>query len=823
MIWREVTVRDDGAGQAGPANPPLGRLNSRRRLSTTCLAAIGLVTMWALLVDPRPAIGQASRPGGPPAAALQSPPPAAPPGRRVLLIYGEPRLTPAIVSVDTILRSTISSRSPVPVTFYTEYLDLNLFDGDAPIAELRELLRRKYEHRPIDLIVVGGSRPLRIVLRNRADLFTNAPVVFVGLDPLASADLHPQADITGTWLRLGFRETLEAARRLQPGIRRALVVSGISPVERVWMEEARQQLAAASGPIEVIYLTGLSLDAILERVRSLPQDTIVLSSGLARDGTGRDFYPPDASARIAAAANVPVYGFTEVSIGTGVVGGYVVSFEVHGRIAGDLAVRVLAGEHPALADVAPVPMFDARQLARWRLRAGRLPPESRVLFQAPSLWAHYRWYIIGAIGLVLVQSALIGGLLVQRTQRRRAQQSLAERLRFETLLTELSGILAASSPADTDATVETALRRIVETLGVDWATVRTLEPRPTELRLTHAWSRPGLPPRPVVVRETERPWIFAQLRQGHIVRLWGLASLPEEATVDRQNLGALGAGSIVFIPVVRVGTVVGCLTVGTLQERRRWPEEWTPRLELLANAFAHALERQRSEGEVRDLAGRLLTAQEEERRRIARDLHDDVNQELTAQSISLSTLSDRLRDVTSPADREEFARLETRTTDLVRTVRHLSHSLHPGALQHVGVVAALRGYCRGFEREHGLPVAFDSSGDLGSAPPDVALCLYRVTQEGLGNVARHAKAQHARVTVNREGPDVILIIRDDGRGFDLAEARRQHGLGLISLDERVRVVGGRLTIDSHSQRGTELRIVVPLPEARDVPRDRAAG
>ena len=430
---------------------------------------------------------------------------------------------------------------------------------------------------------------------------------------------------------------------------------------------------------------------------------------------------------------------------------------------------------------------------------------------------------MGAIGVVLVQSVLIAGLLVQHAQRRRAQRSLAERLRFETLLSELSSILAGSPTADTDPRVEAALRRIGETLGVDWATVRTLGPHPTELRLTHTWSRPDIPPRPAVVREDQAPWLFAQLRRGLLVRLSGLESLPEEATTDRRNLEALGARSLVLIPLVRDGVVAACLTVGTLHEARRWPDEWTPRLELLADAFAHALERQRSETQVRDLAGRLLTAQEEERRRIARDLHDDVNQELTAQSIALSTLGKRLTDVTTPADREELARLETRTSDLARTIRHLSHSLHPGALQHVGLVAALRGYCRGFEREHGLSVTFESAGDLGTVPSDVALCLYRVTQEGLGNVARHAKAQHARVTVDRVGIDVVLGISDDGRGFDLAEARRQHGLGLISLDERVRIVGGRLTVDSKPDRGTELRITVPLSEVRDAARNRSAG
>ena len=158
----------------------------------------------------------------------------------------------------------------------------------------------------------------------------------------------------------------------------------------------------------------------------------------------------------------------------------------------------------------------------------------------------------------------------------------------------------------------------------------------------------------------------------------------------------------------------------------------------------------------------------------------------------------------------------------MKTIRDLSHSLHPGVLQHAGLVPALRGYCRGFEREHGLPVSFQADGELGTVSPDVALCLYRATQEGLANVAQHAAARHVRVTLGREGQVVTLTIWDDGRGFDPVDARRRQGLGLISLDERARLIGARLTVDSGATRGTELRIVVPLVEVRDATPDRAA-
>jgi signal transduction histidine kinase len=368
----------------------------------------------------------------------------------------------------------------------------------------------------------------------------------------------------------------------------------------------------------------------------------------------------------------------------------------------------------------------------------------------------------------------------------------------------------------------------VEELDVDWATVRVFAETAGEISLTHAWWRESVPPRPALIREDETPWVFARLRENQIVRLAGLGELPAEAAADRRSLEALGTGSAVLLPLVTAGAVVGCLSLGTSGRVRGWPDELIPRLQLLAEVFANALARQRSaraarvsEEQIRDLAGRLLTAQEEERRRIARDLHDGVNQELAAVAIALSGLEGRLPGDTASDLRREVARLQARTVEAAEAIRGLSHTLHPGVLEHTGLVGALRGYCRQFEREHGLSVAFKTDGELGSVPPDVALCLYRVAQEGLGNVARHAGARQAWVTIRREGDDVALAIGDDGRGFDLPGARRQ-GLGLISLDERVRLVRGRLTIGTQRQAGTEIRVVVPLSESRDAPRDRAA-
>jgi signal transduction histidine kinase len=425
--------------------------------------------------------------------------------------------------------------------------------------------------------------------------------------------------------------------------------------------------------------------------------------------------------------------------------------------------------------------------------------------------------VLAGIALLLIQSAFIVALLLQRAQRRRAQRSLAERLRFETLLSNLSASLAACPVLEMDREIETGLRRVVEDLGTDRASLWSLDDRAGLARVTHSWTRPGVPPIAALIREDQFPWVFDRIRRGQVLRLPGPEGARDEARTDRQSLAEISTRSSAIAPLVESGAVVGGLSVGTVRDDHEWPDAVLPRLRLLADIFANALARQRatraahdSARDIRDLAGRLITAQEEERRRIARELHDGVNQDLAALSMALSAMETGLPEGTPSERRQDFAHLQERTVEIAEAIRHLSHELHPGILQYAGLAAALRSHCREFEREHGVPVTCRADDDLATLPPHVALCLYRVTQEALKNAARHAKASRVWVTVERAGSELALTIRDDGRGFDLAEARGRGGLGLISLDERVRLAGGRLAIDSAPDRGTELRVSVPL-------------
>jgi signal transduction histidine kinase len=210
-----------------------------------------------------------------------------------------------------------------------------------------------------------------------------------------------------------------------------------------------------------------------------------------------------------------------------------------------------------------------------------------------------------------------------------------------------------------------------------------------------------------------------------------------------------------------------------------------------------------------DLAGRLIAAQEEERKRLNRELHEDLNQQVAALAIGLGRLGRQLPHV-DLAVRNEITKLETKTTLLSERMSRLSHELHSSTLEHVGLVAALKLLCIEFSDRENVSVSFDVQGIITDVPAEIALCLYRVTQESLRNIAEHSGAKSARLTLTRADDALELRIVDRGVGFDPLKAKERRGLGLVSIEERIRLSHGSFEIESHPGSGTELKVSIPF-------------
>jgi PAS domain S-box-containing protein len=219
-----------------------------------------------------------------------------------------------------------------------------------------------------------------------------------------------------------------------------------------------------------------------------------------------------------------------------------------------------------------------------------------------------------------------------------------------------------------------------------------------------------------------------------------------------------------------------------------------------------------SQRELRSLAGKLLSAYEEERSALARDLHDDTSQRLAALTIEAAMIESECRSAPDSAAKR-LRDLRDRLADVANDVHHIARQLHPSILRDLGLTEAIRSECGRFSEREDVDVEFVGREDA-DLPADVAICLYRIVQEGLRNIAKHAAAEHAEVRLERDEDSVVLSIRDFGVGFDPVSARRGAGMGLASMHERARLVDGDIVIRSEPGQGTAIEVRVPLGELR---------
>jgi len=224
-------------------------------------------------------------------------------------------------------------------------------------------------------------------------------------------------------------------------------------------------------------------------------------------------------------------------------------------------------------------------------------------------------------------------------------------------------------------------------------------------------------------------------------------------------------------------------------------------------------ERKQAEEALSGISRKLIEAQEQERTRIARELHDDIAQRLALLAIQLEQL--RKLPLNLPEVRSRMGELWKRTSEIATDVQSMSHELHSSKLQLLGIVAAMRGFCREFSEQQKLEIEFQTHDLPTPLSADISLCFFRVLQEALHNAAKHSGVRHFEVRLWGTSDEIHLTVRDSGVGFDPEAAKKSRGLGLISMEERLKLLTGTLSIDSQPKRGTTIHARVPLGSVSD--------
>jgi PAS domain S-box-containing protein len=351
-------------------------------------------------------------------------------GKNVLVLHAFESNVPIFELTDRGLRAALDAGGLGIRNQFFEYLDLARNPGPEHRKLLAELMRFRYGHRKIDMIITMYPEALEFVLKDGRDIFPDVPILALHL-PQGFELPKTDRNIIGQAASFDFIGTFEIALKLVPGAKSVYVVSGAHQVDRKIKDQARRDLKEWEGGLEFRYLNHLPLEEILATVSNAPPKTIVFFTGMAADVTGRNFTSREVAQRLSQVSTAPIFGLLEVGLGHGIVGGSLINFEHIGTKAGELVLNILRGglteeSFPKFLDVPSVPMFDWRQLRHWNLSEAALPKGSIVVNREFTLWS-IRYYILGILAFCLVETALIVILIAQRRRRNVVEESLRQK------------------------------------------------------------------------------------------------------------------------------------------------------------------------------------------------------------------------------------------------------------------------------------------------------------------------------------------------------------------------------------------------------------
>jgi signal transduction histidine kinase len=662
------------------------------------------------------------------------------------------------------LRTDLAEKSPYPLDSYEVLLEIARFsDGERDEAFV-DYLRALFPTRPPDLIVTLVSPAARFIQRHRRDLFPSTPAIFAALDARAISDATLTANDTIVSVSTDQGAVIENIRKTLPGTTTIAVVIGDAPIERFWVKELRRVIQPYENRINFIFLNELSFGDMLTRVAALPPRSAIYFGELVVDAQGIPHRQEEVLSRLHAVANAPIFGQYDYQLGGGIVGGPLLSVPTLSRKTAEVAARILGGASPGDIKTPPQklaePEFDWRELRRWGIQEANLPSGSTISFREPTLWEQYRWYILAAAAFSALQGILIVGLLLNRLRLRRAHDELR---------TSEEGMSLAAIAA--------------------------------KLRFW-VWDIPR-----DEVRASESDWSSGNWRSAQPIQFDHFIDPvhPDDRASLRRAVGRALEGDGQYETEYRVMSPDS--TVRWIAARGRIEFDYHGKPRQLRAISIDITERRRAEDEARDLSGRLITAHEDERARLAHALHDDVTQRLALLAIDAGSKEKGLSDTIAG---QAMRSIRRDLVQLSEDVHALSYALHPAILEDLGLIEALKAECARFGAVEGIPTILRASDDVDQPTSALSLCLYRVAQEALRNVARHSGASSVEIALRAVGGGLELAVRDNGVGFDPTRKQGRPSLGLAGMRQRLALVDGELLINSAPGGGTSVVARAPL-------------
>lgn len=351
--------------------------------------------------------------------------------KSILIIYSFSHLYPATTKWDRTMRQILKGQEDIKVNISAEHLDLSRYNDPDYFQMMKDVFRYKYSKSKPDLIITVFEPALDFIKRYHKDLFPNVPVVFGGVERNSVNNFLLDSNFTGVYQGANsFKKTLDLALDLHPRTSSAVVISGGGSMEQAWLKPAQIVFQEYEDRLDFKYLSGLSLNEILTHVEKLPSNTIVLYFPVLEDKAGKTYIAVEVLSKISEVSNVPIYSFWDIFLGHGALGGYLKSFPEQAKKTAEMGISILKNipqidiSHTQRKDLQY--MFDWRELKRWSVPESKLPTNSIIMYKEYTFWEKYFGRIIIILALLLIQTVIIGYMLIQKRMNRRSQIELLE-------------------------------------------------------------------------------------------------------------------------------------------------------------------------------------------------------------------------------------------------------------------------------------------------------------------------------------------------------------------------------------------------------------
>jgi len=327
-------------------------------------------------------------------------------------------------------RTTIQRGYGGPLNLFVEYLDAERFPDKQHLQAEIDFIKKKYTREKMDLFIPIGMNYLSFIHLSSLG-FDEIPTLFVEIrsEHRGAQPFDRKANATGFIVEPDPQKTFETALSLHPGATEVFIITGSSPTDRLLESVARVAYRGYGDRIKVTFLSGLAMEELLQKISRLPKNSIVMYVSLMKDAKGVNYYPLESLKLLSGASSAPVYGDWGHFVGQGIVGGCVMDVQSNGSKVAQLALRILQGEHPETIPVEKGSMlyiFDWRQMKRWGIQEKSLPKGSIIVNKELTFWEAFRWYIVGTILFVIIETLLVVFLVVLYRRQKRVEKQLHE-------------------------------------------------------------------------------------------------------------------------------------------------------------------------------------------------------------------------------------------------------------------------------------------------------------------------------------------------------------------------------------------------------------